>query len=87
MSKLGKAECNRILHRHTFGYGCFHYHCFFSYTKLGHRCLKNVIRDSVLGREKGKKGAVSALSFSFRSHAAFIGEPFEKESELSENAF
>lgn len=64
MSKLGKAGHNRMLHRHiphTFGYDCFHYHCFFRYSKLTHRCLKNVIRDSVLGREKEKKSCISLV--------------------------
>lgn len=65
---------------HTFGSGCFHYHCFFSYTELAHRCLKNVIRGSVLGREKVKKELYQPCLFSFRFHAAFIGEPLEKES-------
>lgn len=36
-------------------------------------------------QRKRKKGAVSALSFSSSFHAAFIGEPLEKESEFSEN--
>lgn len=71
---------------HTLCYGSFRYHCFFSNSKFSHRCLKTVIRDSVLDREKGKKAALSALSFSFSFHAAFIGEPLEKESEFNENA-
>lgn len=59
-----------------FGYGFFHYHCFFSNAKFSHRCLKTVIRDSVLGREKGEKElyqpCLSLLAFMQHSSGSLL---------------